>query len=90
MAKPDSDWTINTLLELMNERDRRYEERFIASETARKIYEDSADKWRLAANEWRGAMTDRERNFISRGMGYVLTVLSMVAIVVALAEKLFR
>ncbi len=32
-----SGWTVDTLLELMNERDRRYEQRFIAQEKAMEL-----------------------------------------------------
>lgn len=31
------------------------------------VAEKNAEKWRDNANEWRGAMTDREQTFLSRG-----------------------
>lgn len=69
-------WNVDTLLELMNERASRYEERFVAqekavnaqlsaSEKAISIAETNAEKWRDNANEWRGAMSDREGKFVT-------------------------
>jgi hypothetical protein len=37
-----------------------------ASEKAVLVAENNAEKWRANANEWRGAMGDRERNFAMR------------------------
>lgn len=36
------------------------------AERAQEISNNSAEKWRENANEWRGSMTDRERTFVSR------------------------
>ena len=36
-----------------------------ASEKAVSVAENNAEKWRANANEWRGAMTDREQRFVS-------------------------
>jgi hypothetical protein len=58
--------------------DRRYEQRFAAqeaaviaalaaSEKANLLADANAERWRAEANEWRGAMNDRERGFMSRG-----------------------
>jgi len=38
-----------------------------ASEKAVLVAENNAQKWRENANEWRAAMTDRERNFATQG-----------------------
>lgn len=54
----------------MDERDRRYEQRFRSIEDALKI------------------LADRERNFFSRGMGYVVTALSSVALIVSIMDKI--
>ncbi len=76
------------LAKIMDERDRRYQERaesgktavdaalkaadtfntatFAASEKAVAKSEINAEKWRDNANEWRGAMIDRETKFASR------------------------
>ncbi len=37
-----------------------------ASEKAVLVAENNAEKWRANANEWRGAMGDRERNFAQK------------------------
>ncbi len=37
-----------------------------ASDKAISKAEDQAERWRQSANEWRGAMNDRERAFVSR------------------------
>ena len=38
-----------------------------AAEKAVAVAERNAEQWRAGANEWRGSMTDRERNFASQG-----------------------
>ena len=69
------DLDVQVLKAIMDERDRRYEEKFIAQEKATSIAleeaekaKDKADKevvkWQAGANEWRGAMTDREKAFV--------------------------
>ena len=37
-----------------------------AAEKAVSVAERNAEEWRKGANEWRGSMTDRERNFVAR------------------------
>ncbi len=37
-----------------------------ASEKAVAVAESNAEKWRASANEWRGAMNDRERSLMPR------------------------
>jgi len=37
-----------------------------AAEKAVAVAERNAEEWRKGANEWRGSMSDRERNFVSR------------------------
>ncbi len=62
---------------IMDERDRRYEQRFLAQEAAVSAAFKAADnalakvdaatvRDKIAANEWRDAMNDREKNFIGR------------------------
>ncbi len=91
-------WTLETLKTLMDERDRRYgevseaKERAIsaamaAAEKAILVAENNAEKWRMNANEWRAAMNDRERNFLSKGMGYVVGALSAIGLILTIAEK---
>lgn len=92
-------WTLGTLKALMDERDRRYtdvaqeREKAIALavqsvERALTIAEASAEKWREAANEWRGAMEDRERNFISKSVGNIYGALAAIAVLIAIMDKL--
>ena len=92
------DWTVETLKALMDERDRRYgeiaaakekavEAAFTAAAEAVAVAEANAERWRDNANEWRAAMTDRERNFLSKGMGYVVGALSAIALILTIAEK---
>ena len=38
----------------------------VAAEKAVLVAETNAEKWRASANEWRGAMNDRERNLMPR------------------------
>jgi len=74
-------WTVETALAhletLIEEKDRRYEQRFLAQQDAMKQAlaavnlasekaEANGDKWRASANEWRQAMNDRERQFLPR------------------------
>lgn len=98
-AGVEKGWTLETLKTLMDERDRRYGEVSTAKEKAVEIAlanaekavlvsERNAEKWRDNANEWRQAMTDRERNFLPRNIGYIIGALTALTLVVALLEKL--
>lgn len=62
---------------LLAQMDQRYEQRFVAqekaiaaalasSDKANATSEVNAEKWRQSANEWRGAMSDRDRELPSR------------------------
>lgn len=62
---------------MLGEVDKRNEQRFQAQEKAMgaalaaadkatAIQESNAEKWRASANEWRGAMSDRDRELPSR------------------------
>jgi len=75
---------------LLAEHDKRYEQRFLAQEKAMEaafassekaiaVAETNSEKWRANANEWRKAMDDRERNFLSKGMGYIIGALAVVS-----------
>ena len=76
-------WTPGEVLYHLNalrEADHRlYDSRFEAQEKAIAVAEANSERWRQNANEWRAAMTDRERNFFSRGMGLVSIALGIVA-----------
>jgi len=96
--KEDAGWTLGTIKALMDERDRRYgeiaaakekavEAAFAAAEKAVATAEANAEKWRASANEWRSAMNDRERDFLPRNLGYVFMALSVVGLIMILADK---
>ena len=67
---PGGEWTIDTLREhiiaLLVEMDLRNQQRFEAAEKASSIALDESQRWHDAANEWRGAMNDRERMLMPR------------------------
>jgi len=80
-AKGTSGWTVETLYvhftALLNEAEKKNEQRFIDQEKAVKAAlnaaeqavnkaEHNAEKWRASANEWRQAMDDREVKFMPR------------------------
>lgn len=54
------------LEQLLEEMNRRLDERFCALEKALSIADDNANKWRDNANEWRAAMNDREASFVRK------------------------
>jgi hypothetical protein len=81
MPDKHDDWTVRTAMEhleaVIQEADRRYEQRFAAQQDAMRSAlasatlaaekaEANGEKWRASANEWREAMNDRERQFLPR------------------------
>lgn len=88
-------WTLETLKALMDERDRRYAEvgdarekaitaALVAAEKALTIAEANSEKWRNNANEWRASMLDRERNFLNKGIGYIVGGMTIVALAITI------
>lgn len=70
--------------------DRRFRDQDVNTKTALASAEKAVDKaetigqqWRENANEWRSAMSDRERNFLSRKEFY--TMIGTAAAVATLA-----
>jgi hypothetical protein len=65
-----SDWTVDTLKEhvekILAEKDKAINIALAAAKEAVGVAETNAEKWRDNANEWRGAMSDREKKFLSR------------------------
>ena len=76
-----SGWTVDTLKayveRLFEEHDRRYEQRFAAQQQSLKDALESssravdkaegiAEKWRQNANEWRAAMSDRDKAYLTK------------------------
>lgn len=85
--RPHCGHSVDTLKDLMDERNERYMQRFEAHEAAVKLAEAISEKWRDSANEWRQAMIDREREFLPRNLGYIYLVISLVALVLTLFDK---
>ena len=67
MSDPESaGWTPETLKAVMDERDKRYEQRFNASQKAIDEATRANEKRFEAVNEFRGAMSDAARKYITR------------------------
>jgi hypothetical protein len=64
------DWTIETVkdhvLAVMDERDKRYEQRFQASQKAIDEAKAESQKKFEGTNEWRGMVSDAQKNFVTR------------------------
>jgi hypothetical protein len=82
--------TLAALKAIMDERDTRYEQvaaekekaigaALAAAEKAVEVAQRNAEKWRDSANEWRAAMTDKDRNFVTKNAlwGYFVAILSL-------------
>ena len=63
-------WNVDTLKEhfekILTEKDKAINIALAAAKEAVGVAEANAEKWRDNANEWRGAMTDREKSFMPR------------------------
>lgn len=77
--------------------DRRFEEQekavkaaLASAETAVNKAEVSAERWRNNANEWRGAMADRERDFLSRKEFYSIigTAVGVIGVILMLRSRI--
>lgn len=75
---------------LLKEHERLDDLRHVATEKALHIAEMNTERWRANANEWRAAMDDRERNFLSRGMGAVIGLLSIISFVFTIFQALHK
>jgi hypothetical protein len=88
-VNPQADWTIETVREhvlaLMDERDKRYEQRFLQQETAVTAAlnsskeavakaERATEKRFESVNEFRGALSDAQKNYITRSEAIALVV----------------
>ena len=78
----------HALRAMLDERDRRYEEKFASLLEQRRVYEIHAEAWRAQANEWRAAMTDRERTFLPRSIGFILGALSVISLILTLERMI--
>ncbi len=102
-----SGWTVDTLKayveRLFDEHDRRYEQRFEAQKKALEDAlasatravdkaEDIAEKWRSNANEWRAAMSDKDKSYLTKEVarGYFVSGLMAAGVMIALAELVVK
>ena len=85
----------------MDERDRRYTEVASASEKAlhaaliavREATEETkhqTDKWQSSANEWRQAMNDKDRNFVTHNTlwGWLIASVMLVLALMQIFERI--
>jgi hypothetical protein len=63
-----------------------------AAEKAVNVAETNAEKWRNASNEWRAAMTDKDRNFVTKGAlwGYFVGIISIAVAAALLVAQVTR
>jgi len=66
----DNEWNVATLKEYLEEKirlqDKAVTVALLSAEKAVAIADNNAEKWRDNANEWRGAMGDREEKFVQK------------------------
>ena len=84
--EPFGGWTFTTLLRFvidrMDERDRRYEQRFRAQEEAVSKAEHSTEKRLEGMNEFRSQLKDQQATFVTRAE--LLALGTLIAIVVSI------
>jgi hypothetical protein len=85
-----SEWTVDTLKVLMDERDRRYELMASAAKEAVDLFRDNNEKWREMQNEWRATMNDKDRNFVTKAAlwGYAVGIVGLVLSLMLIVEKI--
>ncbi len=71
---------------VLAEKDKAINIALAAAKEAVGVAEKNAEKWRENANEWRGAMSDREKNFITRREAWSVFLL-LVTIITAVYFK---
>ena len=83
---------IQALHDLLDEKDRRYEVEFTNAREAVKLAHQNFIKWQEHANEWRQAMTDKDRNFVTKNAlwGYILGASGLLLTIMILLQGLFR
>lgn len=57
---------------ILAEKDKALNAALISAEKAVLKKEEEVERWRSNANEWRGAMSDRERDFLTRKEFYAI------------------
>jgi hypothetical protein len=85
-----SEWTVDTLKALMDERNLRYELTSTTSKEAVQLFRENNDKWRESQNEWRQAMNDKDRNFVTKPAlwGYAVGIVGLVLSLILIIDKL--
>lgn len=84
LVEKDRYWT-----GILAEKDKALNAALSTAKEAVGVAENNAEKWRSNANEWRGAMSDREKNFITRKelWGWIIAVIGVVTTIVAVFFK---
>lgn len=62
------------------EKDKALSAALASAEKAVLKKEEEVERWRANANEWRGAMSDRERDFLTRRELYAIIVTAVAVI----------
>jgi hypothetical protein len=57
---------------ILSEKDKALSAALASAEKAVLKKEEEVERWRSNANEWRGAMSDRERDFLTRKEFYAI------------------
>lgn len=70
---------------MLSEKDKAINIALAAAKEAVGVAERNAEKWRDQANEWRGAMSDREKNFITRREVW-LAIVALIGVVFSLLQ----
>ncbi len=100
-------WSVDTLHEhitaMMTERDKRYEAltgaqkdavdaSISSAQRAVDKAEAIAEKWREHANEWRAAMTDKDKLYLTKDVarGYFISGLMAAGVLVAIVETIIN
>ncbi len=77
----DTSISLKEHLEALREADKvAIQAALAAAEKAVLKKEEEVERWRANANEWRGAMSDRERDFLTRREFYVMIGTAIAAI----------
>ena len=72
---------------ILVEKDKAISAALASAKEAVSIAENNAEKWRNQANEWRGAMSDREKNFVTRREVW-LAVIALVGFILSILQFL--
>jgi hypothetical protein len=65
---------------ILSERDKAISAALASQEKAATINKDEVQRWRDNANEWRGAMNDRERDFLTRREFYIMIATAVTVV----------